>query len=58
MCDGNFFYVIGVSIAATREGSSGLNLRRISPRKRVQDKGKQVSTAEGIEWLHVNVSQK
>ena len=53
-----FYYVIGVSIAATREGSSGLNPRKISPRKRVLDKGKQVSTAEGIEWLHVNVSQK
>ena len=50
-----FYYVIGVSIAATIEGSSGLHPRRISPRKRVQDKGKQVSIAEGIEWLHVNV---
>ena len=46
--------MIVVSIAASREGASGVSRTRTSPRKSVRIQGKAVSNPKGIRYmLHV-----
>ena len=48
--EGELFYVIGVSLAATRGGGSGITPTTRSQTKELPVQGKEVSNLEGSEY--------
>ena len=50
LCEGELFYVIGVSLAATRGGGSGITPTTRSQTKELPVQGKEVSNPEGSEY--------